>query len=717
MFIPANPARATAIVVLLLAPPAVAQTPDTLPQDTVALAPVTVTGARHQQDVFRLPLAITQVRRRDVFGARGLGLDDALGLVPGVFAQSRAGASDVRIVIRGFGARGAGDRSNAGTSRGIRVLLDGFPETEPDGRTSFDGIDLASAHAIEVIRSNASALWGNAAGGVVSVSSVPEFERSLAGLEGAGGSFGLRRWAWTGGTSLGGGPGKLAASFVRTDFDGWRVHSGSARTLLNLSLLTPVAPTTRIGVFAVGSVNLFRIPGPLTDAEVAADPRQANATYLERRERRHNRVGRLGVTLEHQWSETRGVSASLYVNPKFLQRSERGTFRDFTRYHFGGNVVLRTGTTFGETVRGTLVVGVDQAYQDGAILFYTLTPDGGRGDTLVSNQREGALNVGVFVQEELALGRKLGLTLGARFDDISYFHQEFDNPALDDARSFRGVMPKLGVTFRPAPGHSVYASVGGGIEAPAGNETTPPPGQDTVRGINPLLDPIRSTTYEAGARRVILLDRGPLRGVSYDLALYQTDVTNEIVPYRGGQFYFTAGSAQRRGAELALTLHGAGGITLQTALAWQDHRYDRYVVDSAYDEVPGPGADYGGNRVVGVPPFTYGGSLTLAPPPLRPLMLRVGVQGASSYFVDDANTVRVPAHGLASVTLGLDEPLSLGGSLGVRGFVSVNNLFDRAHIASAFLNPNVDGGEPVAFEPGMPRNLVFGITLAHRSPS
>jgi outer membrane receptor protein involved in Fe transport len=49
--------------------------------------------------------------------------------------------------------------------------------------------------------------------------------------------------------------------------------------------------------------------------------------------------------------------------------------------------------------------------------------------------------------------------------------------------------------------------------------------------------------------------------------------------------------------------------------------------------------------------------------------------------------------------------------------VSVNNLFDRAHIASAFLNPNVDGAEPVAFEPGMPRNLVFGITLAHRSPS
>jgi iron complex outermembrane recepter protein len=54
-------------------------------------------------------------------------------------------------VIRGFGARGAGDRSNAGTSRGIRVIVDGVPETELDGGTSFDGIDLASAEHMEIV--------------------------------------------------------------------------------------------------------------------------------------------------------------------------------------------------------------------------------------------------------------------------------------------------------------------------------------------------------------------------------------------------------------------------------------------------------------------------------------------------------------------------------------------------------------------------------------
>jgi len=223
---------------LVLAAFLVVQVPDTTGRDTVptVLPPVTVTATRRSTNVFQVPLALTQLKKRDLFGTTGYGLDDALSLVPGVVVQSRYGNQDVRIAIRGYGARGAGDRSNAGTARGIRVLLDGFPETEPDGRTSFDGIDLAAAQSIEVIRSNASAVWGNAAGGVVSVSTLPAFDDRLGALEPTVGSFGLRRWALRGGVRLG--AGKLAASFVRSEFDGWRGHSASERSLLNAALVT-----------------------------------------------------------------------------------------------------------------------------------------------------------------------------------------------------------------------------------------------------------------------------------------------------------------------------------------------------------------------------------------------------------------------------------------------------------------------------------------------
>ena len=97
------------------------------PADTVVLTPVTVTATRQAMSIFAVPLAVTLIKKRELFGTTGYGLDDALALVPGVIAQSRYGNQDIRIAIRGYGARGAGDRSNAGTSRGIRVLLDGFP--------------------------------------------------------------------------------------------------------------------------------------------------------------------------------------------------------------------------------------------------------------------------------------------------------------------------------------------------------------------------------------------------------------------------------------------------------------------------------------------------------------------------------------------------------------------------------------------------------------
>ena len=699
------------IALLLLALQAV-------PADTVVLKPVTVTATRQTTSLFAVPLAVTQVKKAEWFGSTGYGLDQALSLVPGVVAQSRYGNQDIRIAIRGYGARGAGDRSNAGTTRGIRVLLDGIPETEPDGRTSLDGVDLAAAQSLEVVRSNASAVWGNAAGGVVSISTLPSVTDPRGTFEPMVASFGLQRYAARGSMRMGS-DGILGASFVHSDADGWRLHSASTRSLFNVSMLAPVSDKTNVGVYAVGSHNVFRIPGPLTEAQVAADPQQANSLYVARDERRDNRVARLGLTLDHQATEMVGVSALLYANPKALHRSERGTYRDFTRYHVGGNGIVRVATPFGAGVRGTLLVGADYALQDGAILFYSLSAQQGRGDTLRDNKGEGARNAGVFVSEELYFGahERWTVAAGARYDDITYDYRSYIKPSLDDQRSFTGLTPKLGVTYRLAPQHSLYASLGGGIEVPAGNETDPAPPNDTVTALNPLLDPIRSLTAEIGTKQLWVISTSSFfRELSYDVALYQTNVKNEIIPYSGGRFYFTAGRVRRRGAELGARLSTSAGVALQAALSWNAHHYTEYRVDSVhYDSTKaGVFADYSGNRVVGVPGFIGALALDITPAAVKPVRLRIGVESIGSFFADDANRVKVPSYRIANLSLGTDSPVGLGANLGVNGFVTVNNLFDRRYIASAFLNPDVVGGEPVAFEPGFPRNVVVGVSFVAR---
>lgn len=712
-----NTRSAICLTVAVLAPALAtgqASSQDSTDSARVRLAPVTVTATRQATSIFAAPLAVTVIGKQKLENKRGYSLDDAVANVPGVFAHSRYGASDVRIIIRGFGARGAGDRSNAGTSRGIRVLIDGIPETEPDGRTSFDLVDLAAANRVEVVRSNASALWGNAGGGVIDISTVPEFERPFASLQQMAGSYGFLRTAVQTGTILG--PAALAVTFTNTMQDGYRDHSDSRRALVNASLTSPLGASTDFGLFMTAANDLFHIPGPLTIAEVQRNPRAANATYAARDERRHNRLGRVGVSLRHTFDEISSLSGMMYVNPKVLQRSERGTFRDFNRHHLGGNLVYRAAYRINPQLSARTIVGADRAWQNGTILFYSLTSAGTRGTELSDNKGEGAANTGVFAQQELDFGGRVGLEMGARWDEIRYDYRDFIDPRLDDARSFSRVSPKIGINYRVTPTHSFYANVGGGVEAPAGNETDPAStfGQDTVTAINPLLDPIHSTTYEVGTKHLLPFSGGLFSFLSYDIAFYNTNVTNEIVPYRGGRFYFTAGMVRRQGAELSATLLGASDLEIGGSLTMSRNRYVEYTVDSVHYGRPGRIADYADNEVAGVPSLFYTVSAGRSISEALPLRVQVNLRGVGDYFVDDANAVRVPAWATFGATFSTATGLPLG-SVAVRAFLTVENIAGKRYIGSAFVNPDVVNGVPVAFEPGTARSVIFSLSIGPRS--
>nr|HPN38158.1 TonB-dependent receptor [Melioribacteraceae bacterium] len=530
------------------------------------MAPITVTATRYAENTIEIPYAVTILPKEQLTTNKGYGLDEALSFVPGVLTQSRAGTQDVRIVIRGFGARGAGDRSNSGTSRGIRVMMDGIPETEPDGRTSFDNIDISNAENVEVIRSNASSIWGNAAGGIVNISTVPDFEDYYLNVKGLTGSFGFKKLNVQAGAELSNG--KIFASYSQSIFDGYRQHSSGKRTVVNLGIISNLSDVTKLGVFAVGTSNLFRIPGPLTLDEYNKAATLPNSTYLKRDERRYNRLGRLGVTIDHNLNKNNEISAMMYVNPKYLQRSERNTFRDFTRYHLGGNVVYRNINNLTDNLHNSLSLGIDEAYQDGAILFYSLSSTQGRGETLKDNKREGANTFGAFIQNELRINEKISLLIGGRYDNVTYYSESFIDPKLGlQKKSFEHFTPKAGLTYLFNPSHSVYFNLGGGVEVPAGNETDP--AITGVNLINPLLDPIISTTYELGTKHIYYLGiNKPIESITYDVALYYIDVKNDIIPYNSGKFYITAGKTHRMGVEFGTNIKFNYGLNFNTSLTY-----------------------------------------------------------------------------------------------------------------------------------------------------
>ena len=683
---------------------------------------ITVSALRQPEQNLEVPLAVTIIDLRDIQLKRGYGIDDILQHVPGVLVQNRSGNQDLRISIRGFGARGAGERSNAGTTRGIRVLVDGIPETEPDGRTALDFINPLSIQSAEILRSNSSALFGNASGGVISFSTVPKETDTKWTLQSQIGSFGLQQYTVQarGMTNLG----LLYATIGKSSFDGWRAQSQSDALQISAGFVNQTSARTKIGVHILaGNVN-FQIPGPLNleqylkDPSMSADTSTFNPTFIQRNERRNNTSGRIGLTIDHALTETLSLSAMTYLQSKFLQRSERNTFRDFTRYHTGGNVILKSINQFTPSIHSLFMAGIDYQYQDGAILFYNLI-NGNRGNILRTNKREGAQNLGFFLQEEMMFDDEISLILGGRYDKISYYNAIYIDGAqpvfTSEDKNFERFTPKVGLTWRIHEDMSLYANIGGGIEVPAGNETDPPASLSSFV-INPLLKPIESTSLELGyklqTQSANWLGIGQAE-VKSDIAIYTISTINDIIPYAGGRFYFSAGKTERIGFEFSHAVHWKNGLSINLSLTTSKNTYINYVIDSIVDGTKTGSSfiDYSNNEIAGIPSLFGTAQVKYVPEMIQGLQFGLDYRYFGKYYADDANTLQVDPFGVIDCFISYD--LAMSESFDVKVFGRLMNVLDATYMSGVWINPERPKiAAPAFIEPGLPRNVSLGITLS-----
>lgn len=674
---------------------------------------VEVSSTRVSESKLDVPMAVSTVAKEQFSNGRGYELNDALSLVPGVFSQGRSGHTDARITIRGFGARGAGDRSNAGNLRGIRIMIDGVPETEPDGRTSLDNIDLSSYSHVEVLRSNASSLYGSAAGGVISLYTNTDFPNSFIEESFKSGSFGFIKNSVSAGALAG--SSHIFASFSNTSFEGFRARSASSTGNAKVVVKSMLGESTGLLINASAASNLFRFPGPLTFAQFEANPLLADSTYAARDEHRFNRVGRFSLSLDHDLGSGHSINGSVFLQPKVLTRSERNTWREFNRYSIGSSGMYSWQAELNETSHNTILAGFDQQFQDGTIQFFTLTPSVGRGTTLRQNKSEAASNVGLYLQDEFKIG-DLSVILGGRYDILRYIFEDFTGALPNDEAEFTAFTPKAGVSYKLGSQTSVYAAYGGGLEPPAFNEVDPPDSAvvashggtfDANAAFSPFLKPAKSTSIELGLKGIIS-GGGTLTALSYDVALFSIKVTNDIIPWNGGAFYFMAGKTSRTGAELGLAAYLDFGLTARTAFTFMNAKYDEYTSDLG---------TFNGNKQAGIPDLF--GRFSLHYDTEFGLFAEAGLNHVGEYYADDRNDKLpdgspdpntkslAPAYTILDFTLGYERMLF--DVLNMKLFAGVSNLGDKAYVSSVFIN----GTGNRYFEPGMPRNFVGGISFAY----
>jgi iron complex outermembrane recepter protein len=671
------------------------------------LPPAVVSVTRANPPLRNVPLAVQLVEKREISEARPTwGLDEALATVPGVYAANRYNFSlDQRISIRGSGAR------SQFAVRGIKVLVDGIPQTLPDGQGQLTNLELGAADRLEVLRGAASALFGNASGGVISIWTDPVAPRDvLEDVRVVAGTFDRRldnTWAkWQSSTSVRVGRGSALITVSQLDYSGERQHSDADLRNLNTRWQLPLANGWALAATAdLGWDPRADNPGALTATEMAANPDSAAALNLSKVAGKAVTQGQGGVTLRRQFSGGGEVLLTVFGFARTLTNPTTFAYIDLDRRDYGVRVTVSRPAPLGSLAH-RVTAGLDfQRQRDDRL---NVGNNAGRPDTVRQlDQVEHVTEVGPFVQSALELTPHLSVTSGLRYDWVNFAVQDRlitpTNPDDSGRRLMSALSGSVGLAATPSDALTVYGNVGTSFETPTTTELANRP--NGAGGFNPTLAPQQATNFEIGAR-------GDAAGrLNFSVALFQANVRDELIAYQepapapaGRVFFQNAGRSRHRGVELGATLALAGGLDLTTSWTYSDFRYTSYTVATHVLD---------GRALPGIPRHWLHVLLRARPAFGRGGWAELEQTGSSSVLVDDTLAVRAGAWWTTDLRLGWDGTL---GSVRFHPFVGFNNVFNRKYASSVAINAAAlkVGSKFVPgryYEPAPGRNMYVGFSL------
>ncbi len=650
---------------------------------SLSLKPVRIDAIRMESTEARTPMAISIIDQSLIQqGNQQLSILESLDPVPGLVALNQENfAQDLRISIRGFGARAAFG------IRGVKILVDGIPESTPDGQAQVDNIDMGVIQNIQVIRGPAAGLYGNAAGGVLLLQSEQAPERSMAEGRITFGSYNLQRYQFKTGFRSG----KLNALIygAHTRMDGYREHSEVENTLLNGRFEYTPDSSTRISLL-LNYVDspIANDPGGVDSTLFTDEPRQPRDRNRDFDAGESVRQGRIALIGKHQFS----AKSSLQVRGYFLNRDFEnklpfafGGAVNINRNYAGGGISYQYSSLIG-SMPYRLQVGMDIDNQaDDRTRF--MNNEGVLGD-LTFDQRESFLSIGTFAIQELYLTPQINVNLALRFDALRL---EATDRFLGDGDesgnlSFDQLNPSLGIVYAPLDRLSLYSNVASSFETPTLSELSANP--DGGGGFNPELEAQKAVNYEIGIKG----NSG--RQFQYTLALFYITVFDELVPYElaafpDREFYRNAGQSGRAGAELAVQTQLTRHIDASASYTYGDFSYRDYESN---------GDRFDGNFLPGIPKhMAYAGIRYQHP---NGFFTRIWTRHTGSMFANDQNTVETDPFTLVNfrAAWALELPWGI-----VEPFAGVNNLLNQQY--SGNVRINAFGGR---FYEGAAGTNVFG---------
>ncbi|MGQ9799698.1 MAG: TonB-dependent receptor family protein [Ignavibacterium sp.] len=669
---------------------------------------VVVTGTRTNKKIIDIPYPVVRLSNKEYRYDRKTSISDVLNVVPGIFMQNRYGNHDVRISIRGFGSR-----SNSGI-RGVRILLDGIPESEPDGQTRIEAIDFNSIGSIEIVKGNSSSLYTNAPGGVVNFINDINFPNDFLVLFNDFGSYNLRRNGFK--TGIRTDDYSFLTTYTYHNYKGYREHSEDYWHILNTVLETTPRENTSLQFLGYFTTGLIRLPGSLKKSEYEADPFQAAQSEKDFDYRRITKKGRVGLRINSKFGETLNneVEITTYGTIKYFERTQK-TYRIFNRYGLGISARYTNKSVLFDNRENEFSFGGDLFYQTGPIEEYK-NNNGMKDDELKSLTDETIGNSGFFIQDMFELyGKRLYLLLSGRYDNV-YFDQKDQLLASRNAiRRFEAFTPKAALNYKITPSVAIYTSYGLGFDTPAGNELDNYPlssnGGSTL--LNPDLKPQKSKNFEIGIKgNIIDFNQKYFTNSYFELTFFNSVIEDEIVPFEvnGEVFYRNSAQTTRTGIEIGGRTEIVEGLRFILSYTYSNFKYDKYsaisINTSSGDTVT---TDYSGNFVPSVPKHNLTTALEYEHYFNYNLIgfIKGSVQYVSGLYVNDANSDKTEDYTLLGTTLGIDYRI---GKINILLSGGLNNILDKKYVG--FVNINSTKGR--FYEAGEPRTFFASLHIGYK---
>lgn len=622
----------------------------------------------------------TVVDMATVREGRTSNMQDTLGMATGVLAQSRFGAEETRLSIRGSGLQ----RTFHG--RGLKLMQDGIAVNLADGGFDFPAIDPMATDYIEVYRGANALQYGSTnLGGSINFISRTGYTASPLEIRSEGGSYGYYRL----GVSTGGVNGDVdyfvTASKYGTSSFRDNAQQSADRLTGNVGIKINDQVETR---FYLGYVNNdSQLSSSLTKAQLKDDPRQATVTSGQGINQRDINVTRLANKTTILFEQSKLELGAFYSHKSLYHPI--GNFGDTT------GVIDQVSNDVGLTARWSRMgelFGLKNEFVAG------LSPTRGRTDAknfLNVNAKRGALlnnfdqkasNFEAYLEDRLSLDEQWTVIAGLQYakskrDSQDQLITASGNQSVD--KTFSQTSPKLGVLYQLQPQVQLFANASRSFEPPSFGE------------LNSLvvssLKAQKGSTFEIGSR-------GISEFIDWDVALYHARLQDELlaVAAAGSPFAtqtINAGKTIHRGLEFGLTAR------LPYSLQW---RSSLLINDFKLDNDP----TYGSNRLPGIQrsllraELVYRGSDFFENFYIGPTI----EWSPQRYNVDFAETLHADSYFLWGVKAGqrINQHWSW--------FVEGRNLANQKYAATTGVARNQNGADGALFLPGDGRTAYLGVT-------